>query len=217
MNPFNSFLAPQLSDYVAYRESLGYAADPLNSRLKMFDNYLAKQNLEPGLLSPSFFLRMRADMNNEARSVNNVLSVVRVFFGYLVRCGYYKSNPLMDIPPLPLNEIIPFIFSENQVGELLLAVEKSIRRESRYFIKDLSVYLAFLLLARCGMRVSEPLRMRRHHYRPSERSLYIEKTKFKKDRLIPVPKTVDREIKNYLKVREALGDRHNPYLLAGTP
>ena len=51
-------------------------------------------------------------------------------------------------------------------------------------MKDLAVYLAILLLARCGMRISEPVRLLKHHYRQSEQTLYIEKTKFKKDRLI---------------------------------
>jgi integrase len=76
--------------------------------------------------------------------------------------------------------------------------------------------MTILLLARCGMRISEPLRLRREHYRPEEKSLYIENTKFKKDRLIPVPKAVAAEIDNYLQVRESLlGTSQNPYLLPG--
>ena len=72
-----------------------------------------------------------------------------------------------------------------------------------------------MLLARCGMRIKEPLRLLRSHYRPAEKTLYIEKTKFKKDRLIPVPRSVAMEIDNYLAVRKALlQDDQNPYLLA---
>ena len=217
MNVFNSFLAKQLADYVAYRRSLGFSTKPLRSYLKTFDRYLAKREKEPGLLRPSFFLELRADLNLEARTVNRVLSTVRMFFGYLVRCGDYATNPVKDIPLLPKNEIIPFIFSDKQVDQLLSTVCKAIRKDSNYFIKDLSVYLAFLLLTRCGMRISEPLRLLRHHYRRSEQTLYIEKTKFKKDRLIPIPKAVDTQIQNYLNVRnKILGDHHNPYLLAGS-
>ncbi len=77
--------------------------------------------------------------------------------------------------------------------------------------------MAILLLARCGMRISEPVKLLKHHYRPSERSLYIEKTKFKKDRLIPVPTAVHAQLQNYLNVRRNLiDDAHNPYLLAGS-
>jgi integrase len=54
------------------------------------------------------------------------------------------------------------------------------------------------------------------HYRAEERTLYIEKTKFKKDRLIPVPKSVALQIENYLSVRNAFaGTNQNAYLLLG--
>ncbi len=217
MKPFNSFLATQLAEYVAYRRSLGFSTKPLESHLQAFDQYIAQRKKEPVELPPSFFLEMRADLNMESRSINRVLSSVRMFFGFLVRCGHYAVNPVKDIPLLPENEIIPFVFSAKQVDQLLLAVCKTIRKNSKYFIADMSVYLAVLLLSRCGMRISEPLRLLRHHYRPSERTLYIEKTKFKKDRLIPISKAVNTQVQNYLNARSnVLGDYHNPYLLAGS-
>jgi integrase/recombinase XerD len=217
MKPFNSFLAPQLADYVAYRRSLGFSTKPLISHLRAFDQYLAGRKKTPVVLAPSFFLELRAELEVESRSINRILSSVRLFFGYLVRRGHYAANPVKEIPLLPENEIIPFIFSAEQVDQLLLAVCKTIRKDSPYFIKDLAVYMAILLLARCGMRISEPLRLLRQHYRGAEQTLYIEKTKFKKDRLIPVPKAVNAQIQNYLRVRcNVLEDRHNPYLLAGS-
>jgi len=66
------------------------------------------------------------------------------------------------------------------------------------------------------MRISEPLRLMLHHYRRDDATLYIEKTKFNKDRLIPVPKAVVAEIENYLSARQALRRQDdNPYFLAG--
>jgi site-specific recombinase XerD len=217
MNRFKSFLATRLTDYVAYRQSLGFSTRALYEHLKTFDGYLANRQKEPAVLPASFFLELRTDLRGEVRTVNRVLSSVRMFFGYLVRCGDYAANPVKDIPLLSENEIIPFIFSAEQVDQLLLAVCKMIRKRQRYFIKDLAVYLTIVLIARCGMRISEPLRLLKHHYRQSERTLYIEKTKFKKDRLIPLPKTVNTQLENYLNVRSDLrGDHHNPYLLAGS-
>ena len=67
----------------------------------------------------------------------------------------------------------------------------------------MAVYLVMVLLARCGMRLSEPLRLLTTHYRSREGSFYIEKTKFRKDRLVPVSKPVKVDIDNYLSVRIA--------------
>ncbi len=189
---------------------------PSLSHLKTFDRYLMQKQAKQVLLQPSFFMRMQADLKIEARSVNRIVASVRVFFNYLVRNGLYKQNPLKDIPYLPENDIMPYIFTPEQVNLLLSAVSARIRKVSRgKYLMDLSCYMAVVLLARCGLRISEPLRLRLNHYRFDEKTIYIEKTKFKKDRLIPLPRSAATELENYLAVRRRLlGDGVNQYLLA---
>ena len=216
MNKFKSFLAPQLQQYVIYRHNLGYSMKASLSHLNTFDRYLLQKQAVQVLLQPSFFMAMQADLRIESRSVNNIVASVRVFFNYLVRNGLYKQNPLKDIPYLPENDILPFIFSPEQVTRLLSAVSNRIRKKARHlYLMDLSYYMAVILLARCGLRISEPLRLRLNQYRFDEKTIYIEKTKFKKDRLIPLPRAVAIELENYLSVRHGLlGNVVNNYLLA---
>jgi len=143
-----------------------------------------------------------------------VLCSVRVFFKFLVRKGIYEKNPLQDIPLLPENEVIPFLFSPEQIEQLLKEICNKINKDKRSYLKSLSQYMAFVLIARCGLRISEPLRLLRSQYRQDEKTLYIEKTKFKKDRLIPVPEAVATQMKNYLAVRDTLLEKHHiPHLL----
>ena len=215
MNKFKSFLAPQLQQYVIYRHNLGYSMKASLSHLKTFDRYLMQKQAQV-LLQPSFFLAMQADLKIESRSVNNIVASVRVFFNYLVRNGLYKQNPLKDIPYLPENDILPYIFSPEQVNQLLSAVSNQIRKAAqRLYLKDLSGYMAMVLLARCGLRIGEPLRLELNHYRFDEKTIYIEKTKFKKDRLIPLPQSVAIELENYLAARHCLlAGVDNKYLLA---
>jgi len=216
MKIFKSFLAPLFDEYFIYRENLGYTTDNTLDNLKVFDRYVKEKKIEQGLFKPFFFLKLRADLKMESRSVNRVLSSVRVFFQFLVRRGIYEQNPLQDIPPLPENDIVPFVFTPEQIDQLLTAVCKRIRKAQWCYLKDLSQYMAMVLIARCGLRISEPLRLMRDHYRQEEKTLYIEKTKFKKDRLIPVPMAVATEIENYLAVRDTLLKNYRiPYLLIG--
>ncbi len=216
MKPFESFLAPKLQAFIAYRLSLGYAKRGIRSALLSFDHYVKEQQAQEIVLPPSFFLELREKINKTPRTVNRILSILRSFFQFLVRQGVYCENPLQDIPPLPERYFVPFVFSPEQINQLLQAVCKRIRPTKEHFLKDLALYLAIVLLARCGMRISEPLRLLRTQYRSDEASLYIEKTKFKKDRLIPLPHVVRSEIENYLAARDTLlGDDHNPFLLAG--
>ena len=217
MNRFESFLAQQFEDYMTYRHQLGYDTDNLRWALKTIDRYLISQNADASDLTPEFFLGLRADLRTQNKTINRVLSYTRGFFEYLLRKEYCQHNPLRDIPWLPEEQFIPFIFSPPQIDEMLGAVCHRLRKNSKDFVKDLGSYLATLLLARCGMRIYEPLRLLRHQFRTDDNTLYIEKTKFKKDRLIPIPQAVAAEITNYLAVRHKLWCADaNPYLLAAS-
>ena len=215
MSCFESFLSQQFEDYMAYRHQLGYDTYSLRWVLKTVDRYLVAQNAATGDLTPAFFLSLRANLRTQYKSINRVMSTTRMFFDYLLRIQYCRNNPLKDIPLLPEQRFIPFIFAPAQIDALLGAVCRRLRPNARHFVKDLGIYVAILLLARCGMRIYEPLRLKRHHFRNDDNTLYIEKTKFKKDRLIPIPGAVAAEISNYLAVRHTLwGTDANPCLLA---
>jgi len=215
MKAFESFLAPQLNAYMEYRRGLGFTGTNIHKPLLAFDQYLCETNHQEERLEPSFFLELRKDLHKEPTSINSMFCALRGFFLYLVRQEVYEDNPVEDIPPLPVRAYVPFVFSPEQIEQLLEAACAMIRKTEKNFLRDLAVYVAIVLYARCGLRLREPLRLLIEHYRPGEGTLYIEKTKFKKDRLIPVPKTARKQLDNYLAVRQALlrNDR-NPFLLA---
>ena len=217
MKKFESFMAPHFEVFLDYRESVGYATRACRSYLYIIDRYLKETNAEWESLDLGFFLLMRANLNMESRSVNRIISTARAFFQFLIRREYVSKNPLKDITLLKENTIIPFIFSPEQIDQLLKAVCNRLRKSCKgYFLKDLGLYIAILLMAQCGLRISEPLRLLRKHYRRDDKTIYIEETKFKKDRLIPVPNVAVSEIENYLSVRQSLLlHDDNPYLLAG--
>ena len=216
MKPFESFMAQKMEEYIVYRENLGYEKKGLRWLLLVFDRYLREQNADWDLLQPSFFLELRGKINKSPQTVNEILSGIRGLFQYFVRRDIYQTNPLKDIPPLPEGYFVHFVFSLVQIEQLLQAVCKRLQRTEKSFPTDLALYMAILIMARCGLRISEPLGLLRTHYRHDEGTIYIEKTKFRKDRLIPVPKAVMMEIENYLSLRKSLClNEQNPYLLAG--
>ncbi|MCP4577358.1 MAG: tyrosine-type recombinase/integrase, partial [Deltaproteobacteria bacterium] len=215
MSNFESFLAQKLEEYVTYRKNLDYAKEGLRPGLNAFDRYLKEQNADWDDMQPSFFLQLRSNMQKHPNTVNVILSAIRGFFNFLIRQGLYTHNPLQDVPPLPETYFIPFVFSPEETNQLLKEVSKRIRNTKEHFLRDVALYLAILLLARCGMRIMEPLRLQLTQYRADDGTIYIERTKFRKDRLIPLPISVMTEIENYLCVRRSLSPHNpNPYLLA---
>ena len=115
MKPFESFLAPQIQEFITYRQKLGYQIRRSRSHLKTFDRYLKEQKIEKSLLPPSFFLQLRSDLTIEPRSVNGIISSLRVFFQFLIRKGIYAQNPLQDIPSCRKMTISPLSFHHNKL------------------------------------------------------------------------------------------------------
>ncbi|MCP3888757.1 MAG: hypothetical protein GY702_07760 [Desulfobulbaceae bacterium] len=174
MNSFESFLGPQMEQYLEYRESLGYSTKAMDS-LKRLDRYMVTENVTTlEALTPLFFLKMRTDLTIDPNTINRVIYALRGFFQYLVRIEFSQYNPLAGIPRSKENNIIPFIFSDQETEHLLKAAWRQVRREKQvFFLKDMGCCLALQLLARCGLRISEPLRLKLGDFRADERTIHI--------------------------------------------
>ena len=213
MKRFNSFLAEQMEDFIEYRLQLGYSVGAMVHHLKIFDRYVVEKNTTWASFNPLFFLEFRASLHYENRSKNMGCRMVKMFFNFLVRKDLIQENPLLEIAQLPKNQIVPFIFSPEETDLLINGVIKLMRRTEQSYLGDFSAYISFLLMARCGLRISETLNLLKANYMPEERTIYIEKTKFKKDRLIPIPKAVADEIKKLIDVRRLFFNKENNPLL----
>ena len=209
-----------MESYCEYRCSLGYSAKAMDS-LRRLDRFLVSKNVTTlKVLTPLFFLQMRTDLAINQNTINRVIYALRGFFHYLVRIEFCQHNPLAGIPRFKENNIIPFIFSDQESEYLLEVAWRQVRREQQaLFLKDMSCCLALQLLARCGLRISEPLRLKLKDFRADERTIYIRETKFRKDRLIPIPVDVARHLSDYLSLRNILlpADNQNTYLLVSDP
>jgi len=213
MKRFKSFLAEQMENFIAYRFQLRYSNTSMVYCLQLLDRYVLEKQVTWASFDPLFFIRFRADLDLESRSINMSFRMIKIFFNYLIRKDLILENPLQEITELPENQVIPFIFSPEETDLFLNAVIKLMRTTEKFYLSDFSAYIAFLLMARCGLRTSETLNLLKTHYRPEERTIYIEKTKFRKDRLIPIPKAVAHEINSLLKVRRLFPDEDGSLFL----
>lgn len=212
MKPFKSHLSDQMEAYIAYRRDLGFTDKHLRSTLRPLDRFMEQRGFNIQDLNPLDFMAFKKSLNLEPRSINAIITAARGFFDYLIRTQTLTANPLTDFPLKKENAFVPYIFSPSQTTRMLRAIYRKIRPTPNHFFNDLTVYATVFLLAECGMRLSEPLRLKHHHYRKEDGTLYIEKTKFRKDRLLALPSTVIQHLNNYLAVKEAL-DIENQWLL----
>ena len=214
MKPFNSFMADYFEQYIAYRRGLGYSEKILRYDLGRFDTYLLEKQAVFTDLSSMFFLQMKKDYKANRSTFNHLLRILRGLFAYLVRRQIIGHNPLTDIGAYRQNAYIPFLFSADQTEQLLVAIEKRIRKNPNDFLIDYGRSMAIVLMARCGLRISEPLRLKYDDYDTKRKTIYIQKTKFNKDRLIPLAQNAWQQLDNYLAVRNSFCV-NSPYLIAG--
>jgi integrase len=204
MKPFKSGIAEQLDAYVAYRKDLGFTDKHLRGMLRPFDRFVEQTGITLQQISPLDFMDFKKSLTQEPRSANAIIIATRGFFDYLIRIEHLDHNPLKAFPLQRENAFVPFVFSPSQTQRMLAAIHRKIRQTPTHFLDDLTVYTAIFLLAHCGMRLSEPLKLKNHHYRKDDGTLYIEKTKFRKDRLIALSSNVIQNLNNYISVKNTL-------------
>jgi len=217
MSKFNSFLAKDIDAFIRYRKDIGYTYDKYQNLFTSFDRYVNEKKANLNDMTPTFFLEFRSVLSVEPETVNHMFIALRALFDYLVRIERLSVNPLTDIPALKSKSYVPYIFSPQQVESLLQAMEKKIRSNSESnFLRDLAAFSVISLMARCGLRISESLKLKDEHYRKDERTIYIERTKFNKDRLLPLPDSAVIVIDNYQSVRNSIINRQKSTYLFTT-
>ncbi len=216
---FKSFLKEDFVQYLSWRESLGYKTVSDHDNLKVFDHYLWKKKTRRlDQLTHFYFIDM-IEEELETRlpqTLNHRLCIINNFFKYLERTEKLKENPLQHITKRKELYYSPATFSVDEIKKILEHLSKKMNSKKinqGFFLSKLSRYTAFYIQAACGMRISEICKLKLSDYDSENQTLLIRKTKFRKDRKIPISEGVDAFISNYLETRKALQDDHSPYLL----
>ncbi len=216
MKKFKSFLSVNFEEYIRYRESLGYQESRNKCYLASFDRFITRGEVGWCDLKPKLFFKFIKQLDLAPLTVNRTISSLRGFFSYLQRIEIVEENPLKDIVGKKIVPYIPFIFSEKDTRRLLDAINRKIRKNPKNYFRDYTIFMVILLLVRCGLRISEPLSLKINDYRICEGTIFIQNTKFNKDRLIPVPISAMQELSNYLSARRNfVNNPNNPHLFPG--
>ncbi len=216
MKKYDSFLATTFEQYLHYRQSVGYSIIALQTYLVHFDRFVHQKQVQWHDLDSALCLEFSEQLELSPTTINNAMSALKGFFSYLERCEVMDDNPMAAITEKKIPAYIPYLFSAQDIGHLLDAVNNKIRKDPKNYFRDYTLSMLILLLSGCGLRISEPLNLKLNGYHAGEGTIFIRKTKFDKERLIPVPRSVMGELSNYLSVRKHMvANQDNPYLFPG--
>lgn len=187
----------EVKAYLRLRRTLGFQMRSQGETLLLFAKHLDRSG-HRGPLTTEMALRW-ANQPQLSRSTRaKRLSAVRCFARYLaVRDGRTEVPGRYLVPKVCFRRR-PHVYSQCELEQLLEATD---RLEPSYPLKRLVYRTLFGLLACTGLRISEALKLTAAHVDLKHRVLRIEKTKFKKSRLVPLHPTAARALRRYADAR----------------
>ena len=195
---FADALAVSIDRYVALQHALGYQFGNQAASLQNFLAYARATHVQ-GPLSQALALEcvMASDLTPNGRARR--YAVIRRFAEY--HAAFDPQTASFDRRALPRSRAIPppRILSDEELGSLMAASE---RISAKQPLRGRTLAALIGLLASTGLRSGEAVRLDRCDVDLVRGVLQIRKTKFRKDRLVPVHPTTLRALRDYAGHRD---------------
>ena len=188
-----------LQTYVALRRALGFAMRPEARLLEDFVEHLERRGHDAPVAQVAVEWASASVGSQPARR----LSIVRGFLT-MVRA----ANPDVDVPGTGLlrttKRPTPRILAPHEILALMEAARSLGPRDA---LRPHTIATVIGLLASCGLRASEAIRLDVDHVdlNGALPCLEIQRTKFRKSRLVPLHPTTAAALRTYAERRRALG------------
>jgi len=200
MKKYNSVFAEHLENYVKLRRGLGLKFEGQDYLLRKFDQYLCERDYHGPLdqdLALAFACANSAVSRNEAA---RRYQVVRHFSDYLAT--FDPSTPRLNphIMLRPRTRPAAYIYTEE---ELSLLLREARRISPKHPLRGITLHAIVGLGAACGLRIGEVAHLNKGDVDWQAGALTIRRTKFAKDRLVPLHPTTLAVLRDYAAVRDA--------------
>ncbi len=197
-----SFLTPHIENFILFKRSLGRKYESLCT-LEILGVFAEGKGVhDVGELNPSLLMAFIASRDWRRSTKKTFQGLLEQFFRFLFRTNQLPSEaadptdslPRQRRPPRP-----PYIFSVREIARLLEALGEA---PTHPFNRQTYTAMVFLLYA-CGLRRRESLRLLVQDFDPVRGTIFIRRTKFDKDRLIPVGPRACERLQEYHRCRVA--------------
>jgi len=195
----------QIDEYITYKRSLGFKISVEAEELRRFAAFARKIG-HNGSLTSELAMQWAALKSEYSRFyMARRLETVHTFAKYIS-----AFDPQAQIPQLGMfgkchGRASPYIYTDEEVS-LLMAEARTIFSPDG--IRAYTVSLAIGLMRTAGLRVSELTLLKNEDVYADEGYLFINSSKFKKSRIVPLHATASEELRKYRQfITEKLGSR----------
>jgi integrase len=199
MRAYAGFLAEKVERYIELRRSLGYTFYKQAGTLRAFVRFVESNELD-GPVTRGMALKFVLSFSGPANGRAIRHGVLRRFCEYLT--VYDATTEVLDRRTLPRSRAVPppRILSEAELASLMAACS---RISPATPLRGRTLATLIGLLASTGLRSGEALRLDRADVDLAGGVLTIRKTKFRKDRLVPVHASTRGALRQYAHDRDA--------------
>ncbi len=196
-----SELRNAVREYLAVRHSVGFKLETQGRILRGFVAFAEREGAAHVTI-PLVLRWIGQPSKAQEATWAKRLSVIRCFARW-----WSVSDPQTEIPPqalMPRRKATwrrPHAYHEGDVPRLLAAAA---RMRSRLGLRGQTYMTIFGLIATTGLRVSEALALDRGDVDLDQALLTIRRTKFGKDRLVPIHPTTADALKEYATRRDSI-------------
>lgn len=189
----NNRITQQLKAYLEYKHSLGFKLTNDTTVLERFASYTRTINYD-GPLTMEIVLKWVATGTQSDKTMGRKIEVIRPFSKY-VHSFDPESEMLHSLIFKNVHERpTPYIYSQADVKALMEECQKLYSPDG---IRSYTIKIIIGLLWSTGMRPSEPVNLLAEDVDFEKKLLHIRKTKFSKERYIPIHESVAKQLYFY--------------------
>lgn len=197
MMQFSSKWAHVFEAFVELKLASGYRYTSEQEQLKRFDRFLATQVASFNDITRDVVDAWTAKRSHERpRTHRTRLSLTIQFLTYARSRDVNTYIPDSRLTAIRRTDFVPYIFTHQQVRDLLNAADQ-LPVDSRSPERHVVMPVLFRILCCCGLRVSEAVKLKYGDLNLANGTLRINDTKFRKDRLVPLSKTLHCQLVDY--------------------
>jgi integrase len=183
---FQSILSSVIQGYIEEKRAVGYRFLKGAAQLKRFDTFIQSHGLtEISLPKKVVLVWTKRTPNETVANQCHRISLLRGLAEYMNRVGYEAYIYPRGLVTVDRYSYIPYIFSEEELWSIMNICDcypKSKVSPCRHLILP----LIMRMLYGCGLRISEALCLHINDVDIDNGTLFIARTKFGKQRLIPM-------------------------------
>lgn len=195
-----NIITKQLNDYLHYKHSLGFKLVHEASVLERFASYTRSINYD-GPMTIDLALRWVSTGTISDKTMGRKIEVLRPFSKYVHSFDLESEIIYSLIYKNVHDRPTPYIYTEKDVKNLMEECNKLYAPDG---IRSYTIKVIIGLLWSTGMRPSEPVRLLVDDVDFKNKILHIRKTKFSKERYIPIHDSVVNQLYAYLKCIEQM-------------